>query len=90
MKAPPPIASTSGSPASSRRITRRSPSRNSRSPKRSNSSGIVQPAAELDLGVGVAERQPEPRRQSPPDRGFARAHQPDQHDRAPRQRRGQR
>ena len=45
MKAPPPVASTSGSPASRRRITRRSPSRNSRSPKRSNSSAMVQPAA---------------------------------------------
>ena len=34
----------------------------------------------LDLGVGVAERQPEPRGQAAADRGLARAHQPDQHD----------
>ena len=45
MKAPPPVASTSGSPASRRRMTRRSPSRKSGSPKRANSSGMVRPAA---------------------------------------------
>ena len=45
---------------------------------------------QLDLGVGVAERQPEPGRQPPPDRGLAGAHQPDQHDAAPGQRVGQR
>ena len=33
---------------------------------------------QLDLGVGVAERQAEPRGQPPADRGLAGAHQPDQ------------
>ncbi len=34
---------------------------------------------ELDLGVGVAERQPEAGGQAPPDGGLARPHQPHQH-----------
>ena len=45
---------------------------------------------QLDLGVGVAERQAEPGRQPPADRGLAGAHQPDQHDAAAGQRVGQR
>ena len=41
----------------------------------------------LDLGIGVEKRQPQPRRQPPPDGGFAGAHHADQHDRTRSQRR---
>jgi hypothetical protein len=34
----------------------------------------------LDLGIGVDERQPEPRRQTLADRALARAHHADEHD----------
>ena len=37
---------------------------------------------QFDLGVGVAERQPESRGEAAADRGLAGAHQPDQHDAA--------
>ena len=37
---------------------------------------------QFDLGVGVAERQPEARGQAAADRGLAGPHQPDQHDAA--------
>ena len=37
---------------------------------------------QLDLGIGVAERQAQSRRQPPADRGLAGAHQPDQDDAA--------
>ena len=68
-------------------MTRRSPSRKSRSPKRANSSGMVQPGGQLDLGVGVAERQAEPGGEAAADAGLAGAHQADQHDAAARERR---
>ena len=45
MKAPPPVASTPGRSASSRAITRRSPSRNAGSPRVAKISGIDMPAA---------------------------------------------
>ena len=48
---------------------------------------MVQPAARLDLVVGVDERQAEALRQPPPDRGLAGAHQADEDDGA-RQRQG--
>ncbi len=46
--------------------------------------------SQFDLGVGVAEGQPEPGGEAPSDRGLACAHQSDKHDTAPDQRIGQR
>ena len=46
------------------------------------------PGRGLDLGIGVEKRQPQPRRQPPPDGGLAGAHHAHQHDRARSQRRG--
>ena len=43
----------------------------------------------LDLGVRIDERQAEPLRQPAADRGLARAHHADEHDRAPPERRQQ-
>ncbi len=43
--------------------------------------GDRQAAGALDLGVGIDERQAEPRRQPPPDGRLARPHQPDEDDR---------
>ena len=42
------------------------------------------PAALLDLGVGIDERQAEPGGQPAADRGLAGAHHADQHDRTAR------
>ncbi len=64
MKAPPPKASTIGSPASRRRITRRSPSRNAGSPYRPNNSGMEQPAASSISWS--ASRNGKPRRRGQP------------------------
>jgi len=41
----------------------------------------------LDLGIGVEKRQPQPRRQPPPDGRLARPHHAHQHDRTRSQRR---
>ncbi len=70
-----------GPSASSRAITRRSPSRNSASPRAAKISGMVIPAASLDLVVGIGERQPQARGQPAPDRALARAHHAHEHDR---------
>ena len=44
----------------------------------------------LDLGVRIDEADAEPLRQPPADRGLARSHHADEHDRAPPERREQR
>jgi hypothetical protein len=76
--APPPVASTMGGPSSSRFMTRASPSRNSASPSFAKMSETVMPGGLFDLVVAVGERQAQPLAQTPPDRGFSHAHQPDQ------------
>ena len=82
IKAPPPVASTCGGCASSRAMTRRSPSRNTASPRLRKMSSIVSPAAVSISLIRIEERQTEPRRQTAADLGLAGAHQADQHDRA--------
>ena len=47
------------------------------------------PGGRLDLGVGIDEGKAEPLRQPPADRGLARPHHADEHDRAPPERRQQ-
>ena len=81
MNAPPPVASTCTGLASSRAMTRRSPSRNTCSPRLAKISSIVSPAAASISSVRIQKRQAEPQGETAPDLGLARTHQPDQDDR---------
>ena len=65
-------------------MTRRSPSRNTRSPRLRKISSIVSPAAASISLIRIEERQTEPGRQAAADLGLAGAHQADQDDRPAR------
>ena len=80
MKAPPPVARTTGGPSSRRRITRRSTSRKAGSPNCSKILGDAATGRCLDLVVGIDERQAKARRELPANGGLPSAHQAHQHD----------
>ena len=80
MKAPPPVDSTCTGSSSSRRITRRSPSRKLLLAMALEDLGDRAAGGRLDLVVGIDEGQLQALRQALADAGLADAHQPDQDD----------